>query len=64
LSPLANVVEASPEDVAALTAPTLHLNSDGRMQLFVVIRATGKLYQLTAPALGQLPTIGRTWSHP
>jgi len=63
LSPLAMVPEA-PEDLAALITPTLHLNSDGRTQLFVVIRATGKLYQLTSPAKGELPTVGRTWPHP
>jgi hypothetical protein len=63
LSPLAAVPEA-PEDLAALITPTLHLDNDGRTQLFVVIRATGKLYQLTAPAKGQLPTVGRTWPHP
>ena len=63
LSPLAAVPEA-PEGLAALITPTLHLGHDGRTQLFVVIRATGKLYQLTAPAKGQLPTVGRTWPHP
>jgi hypothetical protein len=63
LSPLA-AVPVAPEDLATLTSPTLHLNSDGRTQLFVVIRATGKLYQLTAPAKGELPAVGRTWPHP
>jgi hypothetical protein len=63
LSPLAAVPEA-PEGLTALITPTLHLDNDGRTQLFVVIRATGKLYQLAAPEKGELPTVGRTWPHP
>jgi hypothetical protein len=35
-----------------------------RRELFVVMRATGKLYELSAPALGQLPSVGRSWPHP
>jgi len=63
LSPLA-AVPVTPEDLGTLISPTLHLNDDGRAQLFVLIGATGKPYQLTAPATGQLPTVGRTWPHP
>lgn len=63
LSPLAAAPVAS-GDLATFTCPTLHLNSNGRTQLFVVLRATGKLYQLTSPATGELPTVGRTWPHP
>ena len=64
LSPLATVPEAAPDDVAALIAPTLEINSDGRMELFVVVPAKGTLYQLSAPARGQLPSVGRSWPHP
>jgi hypothetical protein len=64
LSPLATVPDAAPDDVAALIAPTLGINTDGRLELFVVTRAKGKLYQLSAPALGQLPSVGRAWPHP
>jgi hypothetical protein len=64
LSPLATVPEASPQDLAVLSDPTLAVDANGRMELFVVMRATGKLYQLSATAPGQLPSVGRTWPHP
>ena len=64
LSPLAAVPEAAPDAVAALVAPTLGINTDGRMELFVVMPAKGTLYQLSAPARGQLPSVGRSWPHP
>src|SRR5206468_4044920 len=64
LSPLAVVPEVAPGAVAALIAPTLGIDSDGRMELFVVMPATGKLYQLSAPARDQLPSVGRSWPHP
>jgi hypothetical protein len=64
LSPLAAVPEAAPDSVAALIAPTRGINTDGRMELFVVMPAKGTLYQLSAPARGQLPSAGRSWPHP
>jgi hypothetical protein len=64
LSPLATVPEAAPDDVAALTAPVLGINTDGRMEMFVVMRAKGTLYQLSSPARGELPSVGRSWPHP
>jgi hypothetical protein len=64
LSPLAVVPEVAPGAVAALIAPTLGIDDDGRTELFVVVPATGKLYQLSAPAQGQLPSVGRSWAHP
>jgi hypothetical protein len=63
LSPLA-AAPVAPGDLETLISPTLHLDSHGRTQLFVVLSATGKLYQLTSPATGELPTVGRTWPHP
>jgi len=34
------------------------------MELFVVMPSKGTLYQLSAPARGQLPSVGRSWPHP
>jgi len=42
----------------------LGVNHAGRMELFVVITVSGKLYQLTETAPGQWPTTGRTWPQP
>jgi hypothetical protein len=63
LSPLALVPGAS-QAPGALTSPALSVDTDGRMQLFVVMGAAGKLYQLSATAPGQLPSVGRTWPGP
>jgi hypothetical protein len=64
LSPLATVPEASPHDLAALSVPALALDANGRAEMFVVIRETGKLYQLSATTPGQPPSVGRTWPYP
>jgi hypothetical protein len=56
--PLAEVTDPT------LTNPTLRMNSDGRMELFVVT-SEGKLYQLRATAPGNWGNpLGRLWSHP
>jgi hypothetical protein len=49
---------------ATLSNPTMRLNSDGRMELFVGTWEGG-LYQLRAPAAGDWgKPLGRLWSHP
>ena len=64
LSPLATVPEASAQDAGALAGPLLVPDSDGRMQLFVVVPATGKVYLFSADDPGQLPTYTQSFTHP
>jgi hypothetical protein len=54
---------AEPTD-PTLGNPTMLLNSDGRMELFVMT-GEGRPYQLRAPAAGDWgKPLGRHWSHP
>jgi hypothetical protein len=65
LSPLATAPEASAQDAGALAGPLLVPDSDGRMQLFVVVPATRNVYLFSAdnPASCQLiPSPLRTHS--
>jgi hypothetical protein len=64
LSPLSVVPEASAQDAGALTCPVLLTDAASRMQLYVVVPATGIIYHFTADEPGQLPTIPEPFTHP
>ena len=64
LSPLATVPEASGQDAGALAGALLVPDSSGRMQLFVVVPATGNAYLFSADDPGQLPTYTQSFTHP
>jgi hypothetical protein len=63
-SSLGSLAPVSVED-PTLANPTLRLNADGRMELFLRIWKTGDLYQLSATAPGHWwPHVGRLWPQP
>ena len=64
LSPLATVPEASGQDAGALAGALLVPDSNGRMQLFVVVPTTGNAYLFSADNPGQLPTYTQSFTHP
>ena len=64
LSPLSVVPEASAQDAGALTRPVLIEDGKARMQLFVVVPATGNIYLFTADEPGQLPANPEPFTHP
>ena len=64
LSPLSVVPEASAQDADALTCPVLLEDGTNRMQLYVVVPATGNIYVLSADEPGQLPANPQPFTHP
>jgi hypothetical protein len=64
LSPLSVVPEASAQDADALTCPVLLEDGTNRMQLYVLVPATGNIYVFTADEPGQLPTNPQPFPHP
>ena len=64
LSPLAAVPTASPQLGGALADPALAVDFAGRTQLFVIVPATGDLYQFSSTMPDDLPTAGRIRPHP
>jgi hypothetical protein len=64
LSPLSVVPEASAQDAGALTCPVLLEDGRNRMQLFVVVPATGNMCVLGADGPGQLPANPVPFTHP
>lgn len=64
LSPLSVVPEAPAQDADALTCPVLLEDGTNRMQLYVVVPATGDIYVFSADEPGQLPTNPLPFTHP
>jgi hypothetical protein len=64
LSPLSVVPEAPAQDAAALTCPVLLEDGTNRMQLYIVVPATGNIFVFTADELGQPPTYPQSFPHP
>jgi hypothetical protein len=64
LTPLATVPTAAPGQAGALAGPALVLGQDDRVQLFVVLPASGDLYQVSSAAPGDLPSVGHSWPEP